>query len=129
MQLGDAFEGPCHTVELRELLDQVRDIGERLHYVTDRYDRLVQDLTGRVDLQTCSRAVHVVNRHLVDAVNRLQEVLVVGNEARRGRVRATLRRMGPAAPFPRAPHPESPSLPADEDSSSATSAPLVAAGG
>ncbi len=135
MRLVDAFEGPCRSVERRELLRQVRDIGERLDYVAARYDRLVQDLTGEGGIRHCNRAVEVANLRLAEVVDRLQEMLVVGHELRQRKPRTALHPVRSAGTFQGRPRP-APIVPptmVEEDESSLTGAalpgPLVAAGG
>jgi hypothetical protein len=67
-----------------DAVSKLRDVGDRLEYVTARYDRLVREVAdGTVPVPDLSGRVDLINSQLVYVAQRLQELMVLEHETSR----------------------------------------------
>jgi hypothetical protein len=72
------------------MLEQVRNLGQRLEYVLARYDTLVKDLAGLdVPSSDFESRVQMVNREVGHVTHRLQELFVLEYEAKKAEAYAS----------------------------------------
>jgi hypothetical protein len=95
MELVKGVSGRHKSQVRREALSQLYDVGDRLGYVAGRYSRLVRELgEGPVGVPDLGGRVDLINRQLVYAAQRLQEVLLLEHETNRADAVTTKRSSG-----------------------------------